>query len=319
MSILVRNVSKRFGDFVALEDVSLDVESGALTALLGPSGSGKSTLLRIIAGLETADAGEILLGGKDATALAPQKRNVGFVFQHYAAFKHMTVRENVAFGLKVRKRPKAEIADRVDELLNLVQLQSFGHRYPAQLSGGQRQRMGLARALAPEPQVLLLDEPFGALDARVRAELREWLRQLHDVVHVTTVFVTHDQDEAMEISDQIAVINHGKLEQVGSPRELYDEPASEFVMTFVGDAQPLGDILVRPHDVDLLHEPADGAVEAMIVRITILGRDAKVELHDTSGSEILALMTRDHFDESGFWRGQNVWVSPRRERVFATT
>ena len=319
MSILVRNVSKRFGDFVALEDVSLDVESGALTALLGPSGSGKSTLLRIIAGLETADAGEILLGGKDATALAPQKRNVGFVFQHYAAFKHMTVRDNVAFGLKVRKRPKAEIADRVDELLNLVQLQSFGHRYPAQLSGGQRQRMGLARALAPEPQVLLLDEPFGALDARVRAELREWLRQLHDVVHVTTVFVTHDQDEAMEISDQIAVINHGKLEQVGSPRELYDEPASEFVMTFVGDAQPLGDILVRPHDVELLHEPADGAVEAMIVRITILGRDAKVELHDTSGSEILALMTRDHFDESGFWRGQNVWVSPKRERVFATT
>ena len=319
MSILVRNVSKRFGDFVALEDVSLDVESGALTALLGPSGSGKSTLLRIIAGLETADAGEILLGGKDATALAPQKRNVGFVFQHYAAFKHMTVRENVAFGLKVRKRPKAEIADRVDELLNLVQLQSFGHRYPAQLSGGQRQRMGLARALAPEPQVLLLDEPFGALDARVRAELREWLRQLHDVVHVTTVFVTHDQDEAMEISDQIAVINHGKLEQVGSPRELYDEPASEFVMTFVGDAQPIGDILVRPHDIELLHEPADGAVEAMIVRITILGRDAKVELHDTSGSEILALMTRDHFDESGFWRGQNVWVSPKRERVFSTT
>ncbi len=319
MSILVRNVSKRFGDFVALADVSLDVESGALTALLGPSGSGKSTLLRIIAGLETADSGEILLGGKDATALAPQKRNVGFVFQHYAAFKHMTVRDNIAFGLKVRKRPKAEIADRVDELLNLVQLQSFGHRYPAQLSGGQRQRMGLARALAPEPQVLLLDEPFGALDARVRAELREWLRQLHDVVHVTTVFVTHDQDEAMEISDQIAVINHGKLEQVGSPRELYDEPASEFVMTFVGDAQPIGDILVRPHDVELLHEPADGAVEAMIVRITILGRDAKVELHDTSGSEILALMTRDHFDESGFWRGQNVWVSPKRERVFATT
>ena len=192
MSILVRNISKRFGDFVALDDVSLDVESGALTALLGPSGSGKSTLLRIIAGLETADAGEILLAGKDATALAPQKRNVGFVFQHYAAFKHMTVWDNVAFGLKVRKRPKADIAERVDELLNLVQLQNFGHRYPAQLSGGQRQRMGLARALAPEPQVLLLDEPFGALDARVRAELREWLRQLHDVVHVTTVFVTHD-------------------------------------------------------------------------------------------------------------------------------
>jgi len=319
MSILVRNVSKRFGDFVALDDVSLDVESGALTALLGPSGSGKSTLLRIIAGLETADGGEILLGGRDATALAPQKRNVGFVFQHYAAFKHMTVRDNIAFGLKVRKRPKAEIAERVDELLNLVQLQNFGHRYPAQLSGGQRQRMGLARALAPEPQVLLLDEPFGALDARVRSELREWLRQLHDVVHVTTVFVTHDQDEAMEISDQIAVINHGRLEQIGSPRELYDSPASEFVMTFVGDAQPLGESLVRPHDIDLLTEAVDGAVEAMIVRVTLLGRDAKVELHDASGAEFVVLMTRDRFDEAGYWRGQTVWALPQRERVFAAT
>ena len=319
MSIHVRNVSKRFRDFVAVDDVSLEVESGSLTALLGPSGSGKSTLLRIIAGLETPDAGQILQSGNDATALRPQKRNVGFVFQHYAAFKHMTVRENVAFGLKVRKRPKAEIKDRVDELLNLVQLQNFGDRYPAQLSGGQRQRMGLARALAPEPQVLLLDEPFGALDARVRAELREWLRPLHDVVHVTTVFVTHDQEEAMEISDQIAVINHGRLEQVGNPRELYDEPASEFVMTFVGDAQPIGDYLVRSHDLDLLTEPAEGAVEAMIVRVTILGRDVKVELHDASGSEILALMTRDRFDEGGFWRGQNVWVNPRHERVFAET
>ena len=319
MSILVRNISKRFGDFVAVDDVSLDVESGALTALLGPSGSGKSTLLRIIAGLETADSGEILLGGKDATALAPQKRNVGFVFQHYAAFKHMTVRDNIAFGLKVRKRAKKEIAERVDELLNLVQLQNFGHRYPAQLSGGQRQRMGLARALAPEPQVLLLDEPFGALDARVRAELREWLRQLHDVVHVTTVFVTHDQEEAMEISDQIAVINHGRLEQVGSPRELYDDPASEFVMTFVGDAQPLGDALVRPHDIELLTEETPGTVEAMIVRVTLLGRDAKVELHDSAGSEFLVLMTRDTFDRSEFWRGQTVWAQPRRERVFAET
>ena len=232
------------------------------------------------------------------------------MFQHYAAFKHMTVRENVAFGLKVRKRPKKEIAERVDELLNLVQLQNFGHRYPAQLSGGQRQRMGLARALAPEPQVLLLDEPFGALDARVRSELREWLRQLHDVVHVTTVFVTHDQDEAMEISDEIAVINHGKLEQVGSPRELYDNPASEFVMTFVGDAQPLGESLVRPHDIELLSEPTDSAVEAMIVRVTLLGRDAKVELHDAAGAEFVVLMTRDRFDEAGFWRGQTVWAQP---------
>ncbi len=317
MSILVRNVSKRFGDFVALDDVSLDVESGSLTALLGPSGSGKSTLLRIVAGLEVADQGEILLAGKDATALSPQKRNVGFVFQHYAAFKHMTVRDNVAFGLKVRKRPKAEIRDRVDELLALVQLQGLGERYPAQLSGGQRQRMGLARALAPEPEVLLLDEPFGALDARVRAELREWLRQLHDVVHVTTVFVTHDQSEAMEISDQVAVINHGRLEQVGGPRELYDEPASEFVMTFVGDAQPIGDHLVRPHDLELLHEPSAGAVEAMIVRVTILGRDAKVELHDSGGAEIVALLERNTFDDLGLWRGQTVWVRPRRERVFA--
>jgi sulfate/thiosulfate transport system ATP-binding protein len=317
MSILVHNVTKRFGDFVAVDDVSLEVESGSLTALLGPSGSGKSTLLRIIAGLESPDAGEILLSGKDATALAPQKRNVGFVFQHYAAFKHMTVRDNIAFGLEVRKRPKSEIRERVDELLNLVQLQNFGHRYPAQLSGGQRQRMGLARALAPEPQVLLLDEPFGALDARVRAELRDWLRRLHDVVHVTTVFVTHDQQEAMEISDQIAVINHGKLEQVGSPRELYDEPASEFVMTFVGDAQPIGDVLVRPHDLELLTQPAEGAIEAMIVRVTLLGRDAKVELHDITGAELVALMTRDAFESAGFWRGQNVWLSPRRERVFA--
>jgi sulfate transport system ATP-binding protein len=319
MSISVRRITKRFDDFVALDDVSVDVKPGSLTALLGPSGSGKSTLLRIIAGLETADEGAVFIDDKNVTGRPPQERGVGFVFQHYAAFKHMTVYDNVAFGLKIRKRPKAEIQERVNQLLKLVQLEGLAKRYPAQLSGGQRQRMGLARALAPEPQVLLLDEPFGALDARVRSELREWLRQLHDVVHVTTVFVTHDQDEAMEISDQIAVINHGKLEQVGSPRELYDEPASEFVMTFVGDAQPIGDILVRPHDIELLHEPADGAVEAMIVRITILGRDAKVELHDTSGSEILALMTRDHFDASGFWRGQNVWVSPKRERIFSTT
>src|SRR5688572_22763037 len=316
MSIVVRNITKRFGDFVAVDDVSLEVESGALTALLGPSGSGKSTLLRVIAGLETPDAGEVHLSGKDATALAPQKRNVGFVFQHYAAFKHMTVRDNIAFGLKVRKRPRAEIRERVDELLHLVQLQGFGDRYPAQLSGGQRQRMGLARALAPEPQVLLLDEPFGALDARVRAELRQWLRQLHDIVHVTTVFVTHDQEEAMEISDTIAVINHGGLEQVGSPRELYDAPASEFVMRFIGDANVVGGALVWSDDLELLDAPADGSVEAMIVRVTVLGRDMKVELHDTDGAEIVAVIPRWRFDELGLWRGQTVWVRARRERVF---
>jgi sulfate transport system ATP-binding protein len=318
MGISIRNISKRFGDFVALDDVSLDVPAGSLTALLGPSGSGKSTLLRIIAGLESPDAGEILLSGKDATALAPQKRNVGFVFQHYAAFKHMTVRDNIAFGLKVRKRPKSEIRDRVDELLHLVQLQGLDSRYPAQLSGGQRQRMGLARALAPEPQVLLLDEPFGALDAQVRSELREWLIRLHDVIHVTTVFVTHDQEEAMEVADQIAVLNDGRLEQVGAPRQLYDEPASEFVMRFIGDANDVDGVLVRPHEVELTTEPVAGSVEAMIVRVTILGRDAKLELHDGRGAEVAALLTRDRFEELELWRGQTVWVRPQRERVFAT-
>jgi sulfate transport system ATP-binding protein len=317
MSIQVQNVSKRFGDFVALDEVTLEVRGGSLTALLGPSGSGKSTLLRIIAGLEYADLGEIYLSGEDATALSPQKRNVGFVFQHYAAFKHMTVRDNVAFGLTVRKRPKAEIRERVDELLRLVQLEHFGHRYPAQLSGGQRQRMALARALAPEPKVLLLDEPFGALDARVRAELRDWLRSLHEEVHVTTVFVTHDQEEAMEVADEIAVLNHGRLEQVGSPQTLYDEPATEFVMRFVGDANALGGVLVRPHDIQLLHEPSDGAAELMIERITVLGFDAKVELVDGLGDSVVAQLTRDQLDELELERGQIVYAAASRERVFA--
>ena len=317
MSILVRNVSKRFADFVAVDDVSLEVQTASLTALLGPSGSGKSTLLRIIAGLETPDSGEIVLAGKGATALPAQKRGVGFVFQHYAPFKHMTVRDNIAFGLKVRRRPKAEIRERVDELLGLVQLEGFADRYPAQLSGGQRQRMALARALAPEPEVLLLDEPFGALDARVRAELREWLIRLHDVVHVTTVFVTHDQEEAMEVADQIALMNHGRFEQTGPPRDLYDEPANEFVMQFIGDAQRLGKALVRPHHVELLPEPAVGAVEAMIVRVTVLGRDAKIELHDATGAEVVAIVTRDRFEALDLWRGQTVWVRPQRPRLFA--
>jgi sulfate/thiosulfate transport system ATP-binding protein len=317
VSIQARNITKRFGDFVAVDDVTLGVEGGSLTALLGPSGSGKSTLLRIIAGLEWPDTGEILLSGRDATALTPQKRNVGFVFQHYAAFKHMTVRDNVAFGLTVRKRPRAEIRDRVDELLRLVQLEGFARRYPSQLSGGQRQRMALARALAPEPQVLLLDEPFGALDARVRAELREWLRRLHDEVHVTTVFVTHDQEEAMEVADQIAVLNHGKLEQVGSPRALYDAPETEFVMRFVGDANSVGGVLVRPHDLELLHEPADGAVEVMIERVTILGWDAKIELVDDAGGPVMAKLTRERLEELELAQGQIVWALPSRERVFA--
>jgi sulfate/thiosulfate transport system ATP-binding protein len=308
MSIEIRHVSKQFGQFAALDDVSLEVPSGSLTALLGPSGSGKSTLLRIIAGLEWPDTGEVLISGQDATAVAPQKRGVGFVFQHYAAFKHMTVRDNVAFGLRIRKRPKTEVRERVDQLLGLVQLREFGHRYPAQLSGGQRQRMALARALAPEPRVLLLDEPFGALDARVRAELRDWLRRLHDEVHVTTVFVTHDQEEAMEVADQIAVLDPGRLEQVGTPRELYDQPATEFVMRFVGDASSLDGELVRPHEIELAHQPVDGAVEAMVERVTLLGFAAKIELVDGARRPVTAVMTRERLDELELERGQIVWA-----------
>jgi sulfate transport system ATP-binding protein len=315
MSIVVRNVSKRFGDFVALDGVSLEVEGGSLTALLGPSGSGKSTLLRVIAGLEWADTGDVVLSGRDATALTPQKRNVGFVFQHYAAFKHMTVRENVAFGLTVRRRPKTEIRERVDQLLGLVQLEGFGHRYPAQLSGGQRQRMALARALAPEPQVLLLDEPFGALDARVRAELRDWLRRLHDEVHVTTVFVTHDQDEAMDVADEVAVLNRGRIEQVGSPTELYDHPASEFVLRFVGDANRLGDDWVRPHELELLAVPEADAVEVLVERITPRGFDARIDLLTADGTPLVARVTRERLEQIELEQGQIVWA--RAERVLA--
>jgi sulfate/thiosulfate transport system ATP-binding protein len=316
VSILVRNVSKSFGEFAALTNVSLEVAGGSLTALLGPSGSGKSTLLRIIAGLEFPDSGEILIAGSEATALKPQKRNVGFVFQHYAAFKHMTVRENVAFGLKVRKRPKDEIRDRVDILLRLVQLEAFATRYPAQLSGGQRQRMALARALAPEPEVLLLDEPFGALDARVRTELRDWLRRLHEEVHVTTIFVTHDQAEAMDVASQIAVMNQGRIEQVGDAMTLYDEPATEFVMQFVGEANRLGERWVRPHDLDVGHHPVDGAVEAMIQRISALGFDARVELEAADGAAVTVQLTRDRLEELELEEGQIVWVRSGRDRVF---
>src|SRR5829696_8350024 len=242
MSIEVTGVTKRFGDFVALDDVTVSLPTGQLTALLGPSGGGKSTLLRIIAGLDTADTGTVAIEGTNATKLPPQKRNVGFVFQHYAVFKHMTVAKNVAFGLEIRKTPKAEVKRRVAELLELVHLSQFADRLPSQLSGGQRQRMALARALAVEPSVLLLDEPFGALDAKVRKELREWLRRLHDEVHVTTVFVTHDQEEAMEVADEIVVINQGRVEQVGSPDQLYDEPASDFVMDFLGELTRLSTV-----------------------------------------------------------------------------
>src|SRR5690242_17684100 len=286
MAIEARSVSKKFGDFAALDDVSVDVASGSLTALLGPSGSGKSTLLRVIAGLEVADAGDVFISGREATALAPQKRGVGFVFQHYAPFKHMTVWENVAFGLKIRRRPKGEIRARVDSLLELVQLGGLGGRYPAQLSGGQRQRMALARALAPEPEVLLLDEPFGALDARVRVELRQWLLRLHEEMHVTTIFVTHDQEEALELADSIVVMNKGRVEQVAPPRELYDEPANAFVMSFVGPVNRLGETWVRPHDVEVRLEPNGSTQEAQIERVIRLGFETRIELVREDGERL---------------------------------
>jgi sulfate/thiosulfate transport system ATP-binding protein len=317
MSIEIRNVSKRFGTFQAVHDVSLDVDGGSLTALLGPSGSGKSTLLRIVAGLEWADTGEIRLAGVDATELTPQKRGVGFVFQHYAAFKHMTVRHNIAFGLAVRKRPKDEIRARVSELLELVQLTGFGDRYPAQLSGGQRQRMALARALAPEPKVLLLDEPFGALDARVRAELRVWLRRLHEETHTTTVFVTHDQEEAMEVADRVVVMNRGGVEQVAGPRELYDAPANEFVMSFVGQANRFGDSWVRPHDLELVLEPNGSTREAMVERIVHLGFEVRAELMRDDGQPLAVQLTRDQAEQLELERGQIVYVRPTRETTFA--
>jgi sulfate/thiosulfate transport system ATP-binding protein len=308
MSIVVDSVSKRFGDFVALNDVSLQVRDGSLTALLGPSGGGKSTLLRVIAGLDTPDAGRVIIAGEDATPKPPQRRNVGFVFQHYAAFKHMTVRKNVAFGLSIRRRPQAEIEARVNELLELVHLEGFADRYPSQLSGGQRQRMALARALAVQPRVLLLDEPFGALDATVRKELRLWLRRLHDEVHVTTVFVTHDQEEAMEVAEQIVVLNHGDIEQIGAPRDLYENPANEFVMRFVGPVSELSGRFMRPHDVEILLERDDGAAEARIDRIVHLGFEVRVELSLDDGDSTWVQTTRSEAEELELSEGQIVWL-----------
>ena len=315
MSIEVRNVSKRFGDFVALDDVSVSIPTGQLTALLGPSGGGKSTLLRIIAGLENADEGTIEIEGVEATHLPPQKRNVGFVFQHYAAFKHMNVAKNVAFGLEIRKRPKAEVQRRVDELLKLVHLQQLAHRLPAQLSGGQRQRMALARALAVEPTVLLLDEPFGALDAKVRKELRDWLRRLHDEVQVTTVFVTHDQEEALEVADEIVVINDGRIEQVGTPDELYDEPANDFVMSFLGEVTRLDGVLIRPHDIDILSAPpavTDGAVPGTVTRMLRVGFEVRVTVRSDVGDDVAVVLSRAEARGSGLTEGASVWLAPHR-------
>jgi sulfate/thiosulfate transport system ATP-binding protein len=318
MSIIITRATRRFGDFTALDDVSVEIPSGSLTALLGPSGSGKSTLLRVIAGLERPDAGTVEIDGRDATALPTQRRGVGFVFQHYAAFKHMTVRENVAFGLKVRRRPRAEIRRRVDELLELVQLPGLANRYPAQLSGGQRQRMALARALAVEPSVLLLDEPFGALDARVRKELRAWLRRLHDDVHVTTVFVTHDQEEAMEVADRIVVMNHGRVEQVGGPRDLYEHPSNAFVMGFVGPVTRLGDSFIRPHDVELRLEPNGTTSEAMVERLVHLGFEVRVDLVLQDGQRLLAQVSREDAEQLELCQGQIIFARPSRVRVFSS-
>jgi len=316
MSIVVSDVTKRFGSFVALDRVSVEVATGSLTALLGPSGSGKSTLLRVIAGLEAPDGGSVAIAGEDMTARPPQDRGVGFVFQHYAAFKHMTVWQNVAFGLKIRRRPRAEIRERVAQLLALVQLEGLAQRYPAQLSGGQRQRMGLARALAVDPQVLLLDEPFGALDARVRTELRAWLRRLHEETHTTTVIVTHDQEEAMEVADEVVVMNRGRVEQTAEPRELYERPANEFVMSFVGRVNRIGDAFVRPHDLELVLD-ADGSTrEALVERILHLGFEVRVELVRDDGEPLSVQLTRDDAELLELARGQIVHVRPTRATTF---
>jgi sulfate transport system ATP-binding protein len=317
VAITALNVTKRFGDFVALDDVSLEIPDGSLTALLGPSGSGKSTLLRVIAGLETPDTGTVSLAGRDVSALPAHRRGIGFVFQHYAAFKHMTVAGNIAFGLEIRKRPKDEIRRRVAELIELVHLDGLGDRYPSQLSGGQRQRMALARALAVEPEVLLLDEPFGALDARVRKDLREWLRRLHDEVHVTTVIVTHDQEEAMEVADSVVVMHKGRIEQEGPPRELYEQPVNRFVMSFVGPVSELGDALVRPHDIEILHAPNGTTQPAVVERLVHLGFEVRVLLALEGGDQLTAQLTRDEAAELGIDAGSSVFVRPRAERRFA--
>ncbi|HYM45603.1 MAG TPA: TOBE-like domain-containing protein [Solirubrobacteraceae bacterium] len=318
MAIEVRNVSKRFGDFVALDDVSIRVNDGALTALLGPSGSGKSTLLRIVAGLETPDTGEVAIAEELVTDAPTRTRDVGFVFQHYAPFKHMTVRDNVGFGLRVRRRPKAEIRARVSELLSLVRLEGLAERYPAQLSGGQLQRMALARALAVQPRVLLLDEPFGALDAQVRSELRGWLRRLHDEIHVTTVFVTHDQEEAMALAEQIVVMNKGGIEQAGTPRELYESPSNEFVMSFIGPVNRLGDAsFMRPHDIQILPSVEGDGTEALVERVVHLGFEVRVELKLGDGRDVWAQVTRERAQELELHEGQILAVRLPAPRVFA--
>jgi sulfate transport system ATP-binding protein len=351
MSIEIQGLYKRFGAFVALDGINLSIPPGQLVALLGPSGCGKTTLLRIIAGLEVADRGRVLFDGEDATRRHVRERGVGFVFQHYALFQHMTVFENIAFGLRVRPRAtrpsETQIRDRVRALLDLVQMGWLANRYPNQLSGGQRQRIALARALAVEPQVLLLDEPFGALDTKVRKELRRWLRRLHDELHITSVFVTHDQEEALEVADQIVVMNHGHIEQIGSPQEVYDAPATPFVYQFLGNINlfhsrvhagwarvgglrvrvpEYGDTehtpamaYVRPHDIDLLREPEDDdtTLAATISRVSQLGSLVRLELIRSPDGEIAEVeMTRERYATDPLQAGDLVFVKPRQLRVF---
>ncbi|MGB3485697.1 MAG: TOBE-like domain-containing protein [Mycobacterium sp.] len=330
-AIVVKGANKHYGDFAALDNVDFTVPKGSLTSLLGPSGSGKSTLLRAIAGLDQPDTGSIVINGRDVTNEPPQRRGIGFVFQHYAAFKHLTVRDNVAFGLKIRKRPKDEVKRKVDELLEVVGLAGFRTRYPAQLSGGQRQRMALARALAIDPEVLLLDEPFGALDAKVREDLRLWLRRLHNEVNVTTVLVTHDQAEALDVSDRIAVLNKGRIEQVGTPTEVYDQPESEFVLGFLGAVASLHGTLVRPHDIRVGRNPemavasstVEGAyvspvVKATIDRVVKLGFEVRVELtDDETRSPFTAQITRGDSEALGLRSGDTVYVRATRVPLIA--
>lgn len=339
MSIIVQGVSKTFGNHTALSKIDLDIPSGSLTALLGPSGSGKTTLLRIIAGLESADAGSVTLEGEDFSAVPLRQRQIGFVFQHYALFRHMTVFDNIGFALKMRKRPHAEIRERVMELLKLIQLEGIENRYPSQLSGGQRQRVALARALSARPKVLLLDEPFGALDARVRKELRDWLRRLHDEIHVTSVFVTHDQEEALELADRVVVMSKGRIEQVGTPDEVYHQPANPFVMTFLGQVnlfhgrwdEPHGAhadaaethratiAYVRPHQLDLSRH-ADGESAgwlARIVRIHGAGSQVRVDLEmqsDRRPAEVL--LPRERFQALNPVVGEEIFVRPKEMKIF---
>lgn len=333
MGITVENVSKRFGSFQAVAQVDLEIKTGSLVALLGPSGSGKSTLLRLIAGLEKPDLGRIFLTGRDATFDSVQERRVGFVFQHYALFKHLTVRQNIAFGMEIAKWPQPRVRNRVEELLGLVQLRGLGDRYPSQLSGGQRQRVALARALALEPNVLLLDEPFGALDAKVRKELRSWLRHLHSEVNVTTVFVTHDQEEAMEVANELVVMNQGRVEQVGSAVELYDNPATPFVMSFIGPVNVLPshaslvrqagieandpNVFLRPHDLLITRYAEGSTVSAVVDRVVHLGWELQVELLLEDGQTITAYLTREQNERLNLQPHQQVFVKPKKARSFA--